>query len=61
MESFYSARDKLAGTDWSIVSTSDGKKYYYDNKQKVRSRPWLGATLVYSTFAFLRWDPHVGY
>ncbi|KAG2537403.1 hypothetical protein PVAP13_9NG293300 [Panicum virgatum] len=26
--------DKLAGTDWSIVSTSDGKKYYYDNKQK---------------------------
>ncbi|KAG2548335.1 hypothetical protein PVAP13_9KG160700 [Panicum virgatum] len=29
--------DKLAGTDWSIVSTSDGKKYYYDNKQKVSS------------------------
>jgi transcription elongation regulator 1 len=27
----------LAGTDWSIVSTSDGKKYYYDNKQKVSS------------------------
>ena len=100
----------MAGTDWSIVSTSDGKKYYYDNKQKVRSRPWLRATLgavwmgatarhsvagvsgatanpapavycsvaggvrgvakcgfhpnsplVYSTFAFLRWDPHVGY
>nr|CAB3494375.1 unnamed protein product [Digitaria exilis] len=29
--------DKLAGTDWSIVTTSDGKKYYYDNKQKVSS------------------------
>ena len=35
----------MAGSDWSIVSTSDGKKYYYDNKQKVRSRPWLRATL----------------
>uniref|UniRef100_A0A0D9XKU0 WW domain-containing protein n=1 Tax=Leersia perrieri TaxID=77586 RepID=A0A0D9XKU0_9ORYZ len=31
------AWDKLAGTDWSIVTTSDGKKYYYDNKQKVSS------------------------
>ncbi|GJM84851.1 hypothetical protein PR202_ga00561 [Eleusine coracana subsp. coracana] len=29
--------DKLVGTDWSIVTTSDGKKYYYDNKQKVSS------------------------
>ncbi|KAL5232512.1 hypothetical protein ABZP36_031288 [Zizania latifolia] len=29
--------DKLAGTDWSIVTTSDGKKYYYDNKQNVSS------------------------
>ncbi|AQK64997.1 Pre-mRNA-processing protein 40C [Zea mays] len=29
--------DKLAGTNWSIVTTSDGKKYYYDNKQKVSS------------------------
>ncbi|XP_052133709.1 pre-mRNA-processing protein 40C isoform X1 [Oryza glaberrima] len=29
--------DKLAGTDWSIVTTSDGKKYYYDNKLKVSS------------------------
>ncbi|KAG8092027.1 hypothetical protein GUJ93_ZPchr0012g20311 [Zizania palustris] len=29
--------DKLAGTDWSIVTTSDGKKYYYDNRQKVSS------------------------
>ncbi|XP_021302845.1 pre-mRNA-processing protein 40C isoform X2 [Sorghum bicolor] len=29
--------DKLAGTDWSIVTTSDGKKYYYDSKQKVSS------------------------
>ncbi|KAM3408609.1 hypothetical protein ACQJBY_001606 [Aegilops geniculata] len=29
--------DKIAGTDWSIVTTSDGKKYYYDNKQKVSS------------------------
>ncbi|CAN6318081.1 unnamed protein product [Urochloa humidicola] len=29
--------DKVAGTDWSIVTTSDGKKYYYDNKQKVSS------------------------
>ncbi|KAF8672364.1 hypothetical protein HU200_049566 [Digitaria exilis] len=29
--------DKLAGTDWSMVTTSDGKKYYYDNKQKVSS------------------------
>ncbi|KAL6640918.1 hypothetical protein ACP70R_019099 [Stipagrostis hirtigluma subsp. patula] len=29
--------DKLAGTDWSIVTTSDGKKYYYDNKHKVSS------------------------
>ncbi|XP_006661876.1 pre-mRNA-processing protein 40C isoform X2 [Oryza brachyantha] len=29
--------DKLSGTDWSIVTTSDGKKYYYDNKQNVSS------------------------
>ncbi|CAL4917233.1 unnamed protein product [Urochloa decumbens] len=29
--------DRVAGTDWSIVTTSDGKKYYYDNKQKVSS------------------------
>ncbi|CAM0956739.1 unnamed protein product [Alopecurus aequalis] len=29
--------DKISGTDWSIVTTSDGKKYYYDNKQKVSS------------------------
>lgn len=29
--------DKIVGTDWSIVTTSDGKKYYYDNKQKVSS------------------------
>jgi transcription elongation regulator 1 len=34
---FNPARDKVAGTDWSIVTTSDGKKYYYDNKQKVKS------------------------
>ncbi|XP_047066109.1 pre-mRNA-processing protein 40C-like isoform X1 [Lolium rigidum] len=29
--------DKISGTDWSIVTTSDGKKYYYDNKQKISS------------------------
>jgi hypothetical protein len=34
---FHFVRDKISGTDWSIVTTSDGKKYYYDNKQKVCS------------------------
>ncbi|XP_030482648.2 pre-mRNA-processing protein 40C [Cannabis sativa] len=27
----------LLGTDWVLVSTSDGKKYYYNNKTKVSS------------------------
>ncbi|KAM0901124.1 hypothetical protein ACQ4PT_020189 [Festuca glaucescens] len=34
---FHFVRDKISGTDWSIVTTSDGKKYYYDNKQKISS------------------------
>ncbi|OVA12114.1 WW domain [Macleaya cordata] len=29
--------EKLAGTDWSLVTTDDGKKYYYNNKTKVSS------------------------
>ncbi|CAL9144798.1 unnamed protein product [Musa hybrid cultivar] len=29
--------EKLAGTDWTIVTTSDGRKYYYDTKNKVSS------------------------
>ncbi|MCI09763.1 pre-mRNA-processing protein 40C-like, partial [Trifolium medium] len=24
----------LPGTDWQLVSTSDGKKYYYNNRTK---------------------------
>ncbi|KAL5718581.1 hypothetical protein ACHQM5_011468 [Ranunculus cassubicifolius] len=29
--------EKLAGTDWSLVTTDDGKKYYYNAKTKVSS------------------------
>ncbi|KAF8407472.1 hypothetical protein HHK36_006606 [Tetracentron sinense] len=29
--------EKLAGTDWALVTTSDGKKYYYNTKTKVSS------------------------
>ncbi|XP_072962376.1 pre-mRNA-processing protein 40C isoform X2 [Typha angustifolia] len=29
--------EKLAGTDWTLVTTNDGKKYYYDTKTKVSS------------------------
>ncbi|KAJ3682288.1 hypothetical protein LUZ60_014861 [Juncus effusus] len=29
--------EKLAGTDWTLVTTNDGKKYYYDTKNKVSS------------------------
>lgn len=28
-------REKLPGTDWTLVTTNDGKKYYYDAKNKV--------------------------
>jgi len=28
-------RIDLPGTDWRLVSTSDGKKYYYNNLTKV--------------------------
>ncbi|KAF6160791.1 hypothetical protein GIB67_035992 [Kingdonia uniflora] len=27
--------EKLAGTDWALVTTDDGKKYYYNTKNKV--------------------------
>jgi transcription elongation regulator 1 len=30
-------RESLPGTDWALVSTNDGKKYYYNNKTKVSS------------------------
>ncbi|PIA35463.1 hypothetical protein AQUCO_03500079v1 [Aquilegia coerulea] len=29
--------DKLGTTDWALVTTDDGKKYYYNNKTKVSS------------------------
>ncbi|XP_077246397.1 uncharacterized protein LOC143886333 isoform X1 [Tasmannia lanceolata] len=29
--------EKLAGTEWSLVTTNDGKKYYYNAKNKVSS------------------------
>ncbi|KAH7664362.1 WW domain-containing protein [Dioscorea alata] len=29
--------EKLDGTDWTLVTTNDGKKYYYDTKNKVSS------------------------
>jgi len=29
--------ESLPGTDWALVSTNDGKKYYYNNKTKVSS------------------------
>ncbi|CAN8258729.1 unnamed protein product [Cochlearia groenlandica] len=29
--------ENLHGTDWALVSTNDGKKYYYNNKTKVSS------------------------
>ncbi|XP_078436786.1 pre-mRNA-processing protein 40C isoform X2 [Wolffia australiana] len=29
--------EKLAGTDWTLVTTNDGKKYYYNSKTKVSS------------------------
>jgi hypothetical protein len=28
-------REKLTGTDWALVSTNDGKKYYYNTKNQV--------------------------
>ncbi|XVE85507.1 hypothetical protein DITRI_Ditri17bG0096300 [Diplodiscus trichospermus] len=29
--------EQLAGTDWSLVTTNDGKKYYYNSKTKISS------------------------
>ncbi|XP_042394898.1 pre-mRNA-processing protein 40C-like isoform X1 [Zingiber officinale] len=29
--------EKLPGTDWTLVTTNDGRKYYYDTKNKVSS------------------------
>ncbi|GMH07074.1 hypothetical protein Nepgr_008914 [Nepenthes gracilis] len=29
--------EKLLGTDWALVTTNDGKKYYYNTKSKVSS------------------------
>ncbi|KAF3327975.1 pre-mRNA-processing protein 40C isoform X4 [Carex littledalei] len=29
--------EKLPGTEWTLVTTNDGKKYYYDSKNKVSS------------------------
>ncbi|KDP22962.1 hypothetical protein JCGZ_01659 [Jatropha curcas] len=29
--------ENLAGTDWALITTNDGKKYYYNNKTKVCS------------------------
>ncbi|CAF1932387.1 hypothetical protein HID58_067621 [Brassica napus] len=29
--------ENIHGTDWALVSTNDGKKYYYNNKTKVSS------------------------
>ncbi|XP_071927412.1 pre-mRNA-processing protein 40C-like isoform X1 [Coffea arabica] len=29
--------EKLAGTDWTLVTTNDGKKYYYNTKTKLSS------------------------
>ncbi|XVF85511.1 hypothetical protein PTKIN_Ptkin17bG0123300 [Pterospermum kingtungense] len=29
--------EQLAGTDWALVTTNDGKKYYYNNKTKISS------------------------
>lgn len=28
-------REHLTGTDWALVTTNDGKKYYYNSKMKV--------------------------
>ncbi|KAJ6839947.1 pre-mRNA-processing protein 40C [Iris pallida] len=36
--------EKFAGTDWMLVTTSDGKKYYYDTKNKVSS--WQAPPVV---------------
>ncbi|KAF3431769.1 hypothetical protein FNV43_RR26505 [Rhamnella rubrinervis] len=35
--STYIIRVNLPGTDWVLVTTTDGKKYYYNNKTKVSS------------------------
>lgn len=32
-------REKLTGTDWALVTTDDGKNYYYNTKTKV----WLNS------------------
>ncbi|XP_010250268.1 PREDICTED: pre-mRNA-processing protein 40C [Nelumbo nucifera] len=29
--------EKLVGTDWALVTTNDGKKYYYNSKTKISS------------------------
>ncbi|KAK8370309.1 hypothetical protein V6Z12_A01G170000 [Gossypium hirsutum] len=29
--------EQLAGTDWALVTTNDGKKYYYNSKTKISS------------------------
>ncbi|KAJ8759627.1 hypothetical protein K2173_009274 [Erythroxylum novogranatense] len=29
--------ENLAGTDWALITTNDGKKYYYNNKTKLSS------------------------
>ncbi|KAM7469951.1 hypothetical protein LguiA_008134 [Lonicera macranthoides] len=50
--------EKLAGTDWALVTTNDGKKYYYNTKTKCFSNylPYCYPTLTwlpkFSTYAF---------
>ncbi|GLT34869.1 hypothetical protein SLA2020_093610 [Shorea laevis] len=29
--------EHIAGTDWALIATNDGKKYYYNNKTKISS------------------------
>lgn len=37
LTSSFTIRERLAGTDWALVATNDGQKYYYNTKTKVQS------------------------
>lgn len=50
MSCFLVYREHLTGTDWALVTTNDGKKYYYNSKMKVWYWIWILVSYVGKLF-----------